>query len=255
MTLGLSSKHLIVFVLFAVAACAVPGSYVTSTMNGVEKTYRYDEGGKKVLVYELDRGTGKATVYDPNDKRCQQYLEGEKWQQKAEAAHAARQDRIRQAPKRRPNDPIMVRFKPIDDSEIQLTEKQKKDMYDYFRKQIEGDPVIRLVAEERADRKGVRRAAATALKDLSAKGHTADVDVVIKVTSKTVYGTINNKLAEAKEMTFQATIISNWLEDSRKASDAGTLFDIPKATQRLSEKVRQIIKNEIGPTIPADKSI
>ena len=248
----LVTKSFIVLILLFVAACAVPGSYVNSRVNGVEKTYRYDEGGKKVLVCEVDRA-GNMIVHDPNDKQVQQRLAGRKWEEKADAAAAARMEKIKQAPKRNPNDPISVNFRPIDDSQIEMTEKQKKDMYDYFRKQFENDPVIRLTAEERTDRKGVRRQAVSSLKDLAGEG--ADVDVVIKVTSKTVYGTIKGKLASAKEMMFQASVTGKWMRDKHQAEDAGTLFDIPKATQRLSEKVKKIIKNDIGPTIPANRHL
>jgi hypothetical protein len=190
-------------------------------------------------------------VHDPNDKQAQMRLSGKKWEEKADAAAAARMEKIKQAPKRKPNDPISVNFRPIDDSQIEMTEKQKKDMYDYFRKQFENDPVIRLTAEQRTDRKGVRRQAVSSLKDLVGEG--ADVDVVIKVTSKTVYGTMNGKLASAKEMRFEASVKSKWMEGKHQAEDAGTLFDIPKATHRLSEKVKQIIKNDIGPAIPANR--
>jgi hypothetical protein len=252
MKLDLSSKVLIVLALFAVTACAVPGSYVNSRVNGVDKTYRYDEGGKKVLVYEVDR-MGNLIVYDPNDKQAQQRMSGRKWAEKADAAAAARMEKIKQAPKRKANDPISVNLRPIDDSQIEMTEKQKKDMYDYFRKQFENDPVIRLTAAQRTDRKGVRRQAVSSLKDLAGQG--ADVDVVIKVTSRTVYGTMNGKLASAKEMVFQASVNGKWMQDKHQAEDAGTLFDIPKATHRLSEKVKKIIMNDIGPTIPANRSL
>jgi hypothetical protein len=248
-----NSVNVRVFVLFlfAFAACAVPGSYVRSTVNGVEKTYRYDEGGKKVLVYEVDR-TGKLTVHDPNDKQAKMMMSGRKWEEKQEAAQVVRLEKIRQAPKRRPNDPIFVNFMPIDDSEINMNEKQKKDMYDYFRKQLANDPVIRLNEETGGSGK---HKTGKVLKGIVTSALSTDVDLKIKVTSKTVYGTINGKLAEAKEMAFQASINSRWLKDKHTAEDAGTLFEIPRATQRLSQKIKKIIKDDIGPTIPADRSL
>jgi len=68
----------IVIMLFAFAACAVPGSYVTSRAPGMEKTYRYDEGGKKVLVYEVDK-YGTLFVYDESDQRAKMMMAGRKW--------------------------------------------------------------------------------------------------------------------------------------------------------------------------------
>lgn len=65
-------------VLLASAACAVPGSYVTTRAPGMEKTYRYDEGGKKVLVYEVDK-YDTLFVYDENDRRARMMMTGRKW--------------------------------------------------------------------------------------------------------------------------------------------------------------------------------
>ncbi len=67
-----------VFMLFAVTACAVPGSYVTTRAPGMEKTYRYNDEGKKVLVYEEDK-YGTLFVYDENDQRAKMKMAGRKW--------------------------------------------------------------------------------------------------------------------------------------------------------------------------------
>ncbi len=68
----------IVFMLFVFTACAIPGSYVTSRTPRSVKTYRYDEGGKKVLVYEIDE-YDTLFVYDENDKQAKMMMAGRKW--------------------------------------------------------------------------------------------------------------------------------------------------------------------------------
>ena len=244
---------LIVFVLLALSACLMqPGSYSRTTSNGSEKMYRYEEGGKKTLVYEVD-AAGKLTVYDPNDKQARQRLEQQKREQQADQANAARMEKIKQAPKRKQNDPILVNFRPIE-AEVELSDKQKKDMYDYIRKQLENDPVIRLAGKDKA-KSGEMRQLMGALKGGSRKAPDSDVDLVIKVSTKTVYGTIKGKLAEAKAMVFKATMTGNWLPATQTAEEAGTLFELPEATRKLSEKIKKAIKEEIGTTIPADRSL
>lgn len=247
----LLSYCLIVPALAALYACAVPGSYVTSRTNGVERVYRYDQGGKKVLVYEM-AADGKLTVYDPNDSRAKMMLGHEQRQKEAAILNVAHIEKIRQAPKRKPNDPIYLNIEPIQD-EMGLNDKQKKDMLEYFRKQFENDPIIRLVGKSGTGTNELRKA----LKSLSA-GSTrpdADVNLVITVSTDTVYGLRKGKLAEAKAMVFKAKITGNWIPAEQKAQEMGTLFEVPDATRKLSDKVKQLIKNEIGPTIPADRSL
>lgn len=68
----------VVLLLFAFTACAVPGSYVTSRTPRSVKTYRYNEAGKKVLVYEIDE-YDTLFVYDENDKQAKMMMTGRKW--------------------------------------------------------------------------------------------------------------------------------------------------------------------------------
>ncbi len=253
----LSTKGLIVFALFAVAACAIPGSYVNSNVNGVEKTYRYDEGGKKVLVYEVDR-TGKLIVHDPNDKRAQQMTGWRKAEQQADAQDAARLEKIKEAPKRKPTDPIFANIKSIEyiGDKLKLTEKEKKDIYDSFRRPFENDPVIRITEEEKpvqaGDRAGVRRNAGNALKDVGGKKNNADVDIVLKVFYAMGIGGHKGKLVEVQELDYQATITGRWMRDKHEAKGGSTMLDIPGNTKRFVERVKKVILSDVGPTIPAD---
>lgn len=75
-----SSVYVLVFTLFVLifTSCAIPGSYVTSRTPRSVQTYRYDEGGKKVLVYEIDN-YNTLFVYDENDKQAKMMMTGRKW--------------------------------------------------------------------------------------------------------------------------------------------------------------------------------
>lgn len=53
-------------------------------------------------------------------------MSGRKWEEKAEAVQAARLEKIKHAPKRKPNDPIFVNFMDIDDSAFKMSDKQKR---------------------------------------------------------------------------------------------------------------------------------
>jgi hypothetical protein len=252
MKLDLVAKSFVVLVLCFVAACAVPGSYVNSSVNGVQQTYRYDEGGKKVLVYETDR-TGKLIVHDPNDKRAQQMMSWQKGQRKAEAEKAARMEKIRQAPKRKPTDPIFVHVKPIDDSAVTLTDKERKDVHDNIKKYLADDQIIRFTFEEKPVEG--KRSVKHALKDLRGKGENADVDVSIEILYESGIGGHNGKLVEIKNLGLHATINNRWLGDTHKASAGCSLVDLSYGMKNFQDRVKKVIANDIGPTIPADRSL
>jgi hypothetical protein len=243
---------LIAFSLAVVCACAIPGSYVNSSVNGVQQTYRYDEGGKKVLVYETDR-TGKLTVHDPNDKRAQQMMSWQKGQQTAEAEKAGRMEKIKQAPKRKPADPIFVHVKPIDYSAVTLTDKERKDVHDNIKKYLADDKIIRFTFEEKPDEG--KRSVKHALKDVRGKGENADVDVSIEITYEAGIGGRRGKLVEIKNLGLNATINSRWLGDTHKASAGCSLVDLSYGMKNFQERVKKVIVNDIGPTIPADRSL
>ena len=244
------APFLVALSLAALCACAIPGSYVTSRTGGVEKVYRYDEGGKKVLVYEVN-ADGKLTVYDPNDSRAKMMQGHQKRQKEVEVANAAHIEKIRKAPKRKPGDPIYLYISPVE-AEIEMDDKQKKDIFDYFRKQFENDSIIHLVGKPGTSSGELRK---TLRSFTGSKQPDADAHLLITVSRDTVYGLRKGKLASAEAMVFKAKITGNWIPVERKAEDKGTLFQIPDATRRLCDTIKQLIKNEIGPTIPADRSL
>jgi hypothetical protein len=260
MKLDLVTKSFVVLVLCFVAACAVPGSYVNSSVNGVQQTYRYDEGGKKVLVYETDR-TGKLIVHDPSDKRARQMMSWQKGQQKAEAEDAARLEKIKQAPKRKPTDPIFVNIKSIDyvGDKLKLTEKDKQPIHDSIRKPFENDPIIRLLPEEQSDQAGGRPNVRSAFNELGrevgGEKTNADVDIVVKVSYSMGIGGKKGKLVEVQEVDYLAIITGRQMRNKHEAKGGSTMLDIPGNTKRFVDRVKKVIVNDVGPTIPADRSL
>lgn len=241
---------LIAFSLAAICACAIPGSYVTSRSGRAEKVYRYDEEGKKVLVYEVDAG-GKLTVHDPNDSRAKMMQGHAQRQKEVDVANAAHIEKIRKAPKRKPSDPIYLYIKPVE-TRLKMSDKQKKDIFNYFTKQFENDRIIKLVSRPGTSSGELRKSFRSFRRS---RGPAADAHLLITVSRDTVYGLRKGKVASAEAMVFKATITGNWIPIERKAEDKGTLFQIPAATQRLSKRIKRLIVKEIGPTIPADRSL
>ncbi len=241
---------LIAFSLAVVCACAIPGSYATSRSGGVEKVYRYAEGGKKVLVYEVDAG-GKLIVHDPNDSRAKMMQGHQKRQKEVEVANAAHIEKIRKAPKRKSSDPIYLYIKPVE-TRLKMSDKQKKDIFNYFRKQFENDRIIKLVSKPGTSSGELRKSFRSFRRS---KEPAADAHLLITVSRDTVYGLRKGKVASAEAMVFKATVTGNWIPIERKAEDKGTLFQIPAATQRLSKRIKRVIVKDIGPTIPADRSL
>ncbi|MGE5894483.1 MAG: hypothetical protein ACM34I_10545 [bacterium] len=246
----------IFFLILILTACAIPGSYSISTINGVEKVYRYNENKQKVLIYEVDK-SGKLTVYDETDPRAQQRRAQQRLEQKVEQANADRIEKIKQAPKRRPSDPIFVYLRPIElDEQLKKAEKPKGAVFDQIKKEIGNDSVIRLVGKDKV-KTGEMAQAMNALRgDSLVKAPGADVEVAIRGYLKEVYGlTQQGKPGSMIAVVFEATVTSNFLPASPKVEESGNIFRNAEVTRQLGEKIKHIIKNEIGPTIPADRSL
>jgi len=251
-------KHICAGVLFvSLAACAMqPGSYSKSTMNGTERMYRYDEGGKKVLVYEVDPA-GKMTVLDPNDKQVKQRQAQQRLGEQVQQANADRLEKIKQAPKRRASDPIYVNFRPMElDAKLSQVEKPKGAFFEQIKKEFANDPVIKLVGKDKMRTGELVQALGTLRGQSSQRAPSADVEVAFKGHMKEVYGlTAKGKPGSAMALVIEATITSNYLPATVKLEETGNIFQNMELTKRLGEKVKKAIKEQIGPTIPADRAI
>jgi hypothetical protein len=243
--------------LVSIVACSMPaGSYSKSSLNGAEKVYRYDEGGKKVLVYEVD-SSGKLTVHDENDPQAKQQMARQSMKAQAEQANADRIEKIRHAPKRRPNDPISVYLHQIElDEQLSKAERTKGAIFDQIKKEFEKDPIIRLVNKDKVKKRKNSQTLNALLGGSSTKAPTADVEVAIRGYMKEVHGlTKDGKPGKMMALVFGATITSDFVPDSFKVEESGNIFRNVEVTHKLGDKIKQVIKNQIGPSIPADRSL
>jgi hypothetical protein len=242
-------------VALVLAGCAA-GGYSTTTKNGHEKVYRVEEGGK-VLVYEVD-ADGQLTVHDENDPRAQQALEMQEKMAAAEAADAARIERIAAAPKRAANDPIRVL---LFDLELgpNLAEAQHTPgaANEQLRKEFQGDALIQLTEATAVQGRELTEVFRMLAGESPSQAPASDVEVVSRAYLKEAVG-INRssgKLGSYAAVVFEATITSNYLPAEHHVEHEGPVLRNTQVTHEFAEKVKAVIRDEIGPTIPADRSL
>ena len=247
----------VLVVCLALAAYGCMAGYRSSTTNGHEKVYRVDEDGSKTLVYEIAKD-GTVTIHDESDPRAQQLMVAKANVEKSEAADKARIQRIRAAQKRRPDDEIRVAFYKIElGPNLEKAQHSEGAVEAEVLKNLDDDPVIRRVsAEEMGNREWVE--AMRAYSGKSAKeAPPADVNVVSKAYLKERYGISKStgKPARAVYVVFEATITCNYIPASYKVTEEGSMFRNADVTRNFVHKIKKVIKNEIGPTLPADRSL
>jgi hypothetical protein len=237
--------------LFLLTLSACGPSYHTTNINGVKKVYDIDDQGRKNLVYEVGKD-GTTTVYDENDPMYQQHLMAQQLAEADRQAKANRIERIKQSKKRSAKDPIYVVLHPTElDKALKKAEKHKGAVYDQIRQEFESDRIIRLITE-----KNGKKSSWSKLRKSFRKSK-VDVEVNTRSYLKKMTG-INKKTGKITEMTaivFEATITSNYLPESYNVIEAGNIFRNPEVTQRFADKVKRVIKYQIGPGIPADRTI
>jgi hypothetical protein len=252
-------KYLIAVLLaaFAFAAFGCMAGYRTTTKNGHESVYRVDEDGTKTLVYEKDKD-GTLTIHDETDPRAQRMMEAQAAMEQSQAADAARIERIKAAPKRPSGEPIYVALYDIELGP-KLKEAQHSDgaVMAEVVKNFESDDVINLVsASELKSRQWVEMAKMSQGKS-SKEAPPADVNVVSKAYLKEVYGISKStgKPASAWYVVFEAVVSCNYLPAEYTVTDEGNMFQNAQVTKRFVDKVKTVIKTNIGPTLPADRSL
>jgi hypothetical protein len=237
--------------LFLLTLSACGPSYHTTNINGVKKVYHVNDQGQKNLVFEVGKD-GTTTVYDENDPMYQQHLMAQQLAEADRQAKANRIERIKQSKKRSAKDPIYVVLHPTElDKALKKAEKHKGAVYDQIRQEFESDRIIRLITE-----KNGKKSSWSKLRKSFRKSK-VDVEVNTRSYLKKMTG-INKKTGKITEMTaivFEATITSNYLPESYNVIEAGNIFRNPEVTQRFADKVKRVIKYQIGPGIPADRTI
>ncbi len=242
--------------LLLIAGCAM-GGYRTTTTNGHEKVYRMEEG-EKTLVYEV-APDGTLTVHDETDPRAQRMLEAQAQQEAMVAAEAERQDRIASAPKREDDDPIrVILHDTVLSEDLANAEHTGGATHAQLRAQFENDPILAMVPPSAAHGNELTQAfQLLAGQTPTSAGPAADVEVVTTATLERKVG-INqstNKIGEYVAVVFESKITSNYLDAEYTVIEEGNVFRNVEVTERLAAKVKDVIKQKIGPTIPADRDL
>jgi len=233
------------------------GGYRTSTRNGHEKVYRVEEDGSKTLVYEVAKD-GTVTIHDETDPRSQQMQEAQRLQEMSLAADLERIERIKVAPKREPGAPIFIALYETElDAELEEVQHSDGAVFEEVQKHFINDNVIRLVSNSQMKASEWSQMA-KALKGESTKSApVADIEVWTTAHLEKKYG-ISKQTGKPGSMVvvvFEATISSNYLPDTHTITEEGNVFRNGEVARRLSEKIKYIIKNAIGPTLPADRDL
>jgi len=239
-----------------IAGCATAG-YRSVTKNGHEKVYKVDEAGTKTLVYEVSPD-GELIVHDETDPRALQALEGRRKLEQAKAADAERLERIAAAPKRSAEDPIRVLIHEVELSEdLRQAQHSEGAVEAQLRKEFEGDGVITVVDPAVSQGRELTQAFRVLAGQAPSQAPPADIEVVTRayLQEKVGINKSTNKVGSYAVVVFESTITSNYLPAERTVREEGSIFRNVEVTHRLAEKVKAVIKNEIGPDIPADRSL
>jgi hypothetical protein len=248
-TMRVASLAAVLLFLLTFSTCG-PG-YHTTNINGVKKVYHVDDQGMKRLVYQVEKD-GTTTVYDEEDPMYQKHLISKRFAEAASQEKADRIERIKQAKKRNPNDPIYVLLHPTEvGNSLEKAQLHKGAVFEHIRKEFKSDQIIKLVNkkdEKNNWRSKVRRS-------LSHAG--VDVEVSTRSYLKETVG-INKKTGKIGKMiaiVFEATITSDYIPGNYNVKESGHVLRNPEVTRRFANKVKRIIKHKVGPSIPADRTI
>lgn len=251
------SRFLIVTLVavFAVSVSGCMSGYRTSTRNGHEKVYFVDDDGNKTLVYETAKD-GTVTIHDESDPKAQQVMQAQAAQEKSELADLDRVERIKTAPKRTPGEQIRVIFYDIELGP-KLAEAEHSDhaIYQEVAQHFQNDPVIQLVSGNSSTSREIQQMTRAMSGKSTKTAPPSDVDVVSRAYLKEVYGLRDGKPASAWHVAFEARITCNYLPAELTVTEEGNMFRNGEVARLFAEKIMDAIKNEIGPTLPADRSL
>ncbi|HMB70264.1 MAG TPA: hypothetical protein VKU85_13190 [bacterium] len=257
MSVGARLRLVPVLVIAALVVGCATGGYRTVTKNGHEKVYKVDEAGEKNLVYEVSPD-GELTVHDEADPRAQQALEGQRKLEQAQAAEVERLERIASAPKRADDDPIRVLIHEIELSEdLRQAQHTEGAVQEQLRKEFEGDAVIAVVDPAASQGRELTQAFRILAGQAPSQAPPSDVEVVTRayVQEKVGINKSTKKVGSYAAVVFEATITSNYLPAEHVVTEEGSIFRNVEVTHKLAEKIKAVIKNEIGPTIPEDRNL
>ena len=241
-----------VLLIFLISVIGCGGRvYHNQKLNGVETVYYNDENGQKKIVYQVNQD-GSVTAYDENDPMFKNYMRAQQWNkvakqykeeldrkkeeraQRAEQARIERIQRIRDAKKRRPADPIYVtvHMPQIESKDPQSAQKTASRVHQFVTDQIRSDRVLLITSRK------------------------SDVEVFSKIYFKQGLG-FDKKTRRPVPVAlfyFETNVQSNYLpEDTYTFEEHGHWMENQQIVQRATERINKIIKNMIGPSIPAER--
>jgi len=241
--------------IFLVVGCGA--GYRTTVKNGHESVYYVDDEGNKRLVYEVAKD-GTVTIHDETDPKAQAIMAQQERAEQAKVLEAERIERIAQAPKRRNDDPIFVALYDVElDDQLKSAQHSEGAVDQQIRGQFEKDAIIRLVGMDAMKQSDwAKLGKALGGKSVN-EAPVADVEVISRGYLKEVYG-FNKKTGKPGSMmavVFEATIKCNFIPSEYTVTEEGNVFLNAQVSDRFVEKIKAVIKNEIGPTIPADRKL
>jgi len=229
--------------------------YRTSTTNGHEKVYYVDDDGNKKLVYETTKD-GAITIHDESDPKAQEVMKAQELKEQSELADLQRVELIETSPKRATNDPIRVVLYDIElGPNLAEAEHSEHAIYNEVAQHFKNDNVIRLVSGKSSTSRELQQMTRMMKGESTKKAPQSDVDVVSKAYLKEAYGIRDGKAASAIYVVFEATIICNYMPIQVSVSEEGNMFRNAEVAKKFAEKLKDAIKNEVGPTIPANRSL
>ena len=120
---------------------------------------------------------------------------------------------------------------------------------------FENDDVIRLVSGGNSTVREIQQMTKLMAGESTKAAPPSDVDVMSRAYLKEVYGLRDGKPASAMYVVFEAKVICNYLPIEFTVTEEGNLFRNGEVAQRFAEKIKAVIKNDIGPTLPEDRSL
>jgi hypothetical protein len=245
----------LVAVVFSLLACGA--GYRTVIVNGEKKVYKVDEEGNRTLVYQVHKD-GTTVVHDEKDPMYQQHRAEERRVEEGKKAEVARLERIKHAPKRRAGAPIYVALHATELGEsMKKAEHTRGAVDEQIRKEFTSDKVIKLVNRKDLEREELAQLARALAGKNPNSSPVADVEVRSRVYLKETVG-VNRKTGKMASMPlihFEATITSNYVPAEYKVHEKGTVFQNVQATKRFAREIKRVIRKEIGPTLPADRTL
>jgi hypothetical protein len=231
--------------------------YRTTVKNGHKSVYYVDENGEKNLVYEVAKD-GTVTIHDESDPQAQAVIAQQERAEQAKIAEAERFERIIQAPKRKPDDPIFVALHDVAlDDQLKQAQHSEGAVDKQIRGQFDKDPVIRMIGMDSMKQSDWAKLGKAMSGKSVNESPAADVEVISRGYLKEVYG-LNKKTGKPGSMiavVFEAVIKCNYLPAEYTVTEQGNVLLNTEVSNRFVEKIKAVIKNDIGPTIPVDRNL